>query len=286
MGTVIGVVLCTGLLLVLVSLAIREHRHAQEVQSRIRAIKQSDPNAVCLSSAGQRFQAVELNASPSPWRRFVVAVTLGQVAIYPPGSKTAQPVILTPDQLRWFGRPKKYHYGKNQILLHAERDGHWLLVRLWLSRIKMQTLVRALKTIVPDDLVKAYRRRRPYVHYGPVAARPATQDIHGAWTLGEPISLYLMPAYLAVLKSSAVQRTIPLDTIQQVSAIRRLDQPRAAGLVRFEVPGESVAYALDRYEAFASALAEAARRTLEDPVQWQRKKKKQDDSVDDDDDDS
>ncbi len=76
------------------------------------------------------------------------------------------------------------------------------------------------------------------------------------------------------MQGAAVQRTIALDTVQSISAIRRLDQPQAAGLVRFEVGDEALAFALDAYETFAAALADAAKRTLEDPVQWQRKKKK------------
>jgi hypothetical protein len=153
-----------------------------------------------------------------------------------------------------------------------------------LPKTSMQILVRTLKEVVPEDLVTAYRRRRPYVHYGPAAARPAAQDMQGAWTLGVPVDLYLMPLALLILEGPTVQRTIPLDQVQRVAAIKRLDQPGAAGLVRFEASGEPLAFALAQHEAFAQALAEAARRTLEDPIEWQRKKKKQVDGADDEED--
>jgi hypothetical protein len=86
-----------------------------------------------------------------------------------------------------------------------------------------------------------------------------------------------MPAFLVVLDAAKVQRTFPLHIIQGIAAVERMDRPRAAGLVRFEVEGEKFAFALDRHVEFAEALAEAAKRTLEDPLQWQRKKKKPDD---------
>jgi hypothetical protein len=94
-----------------------------------------------------------------------------------------------------------------------------------------------------------------------------------------------MPLFLVLLNDLHVQRTIPLAEVQQVRAIRRLDMPRAAGLVQFEVGDETLAFALDDHEAFAAALAEAAKRTLEDPVLWQRKKKKYAGDTDDEEED-
>ena len=83
-----------------------------------------------------------------------------------------------------------------------------------------------------------------------------------------------MPSHIVVLSGDETRRVIPLDAVQNVSAIRRLDQPDAAGLLRFEAQGEPLAFALAHHETFAAQMAEAARRTLEDPVQWARKKKK------------
>jgi len=50
--------------------------------------------------------------------------------------------------------------------------------------------------------------------------------------------------------------------------------------VRFQFGDEALAFAVDDHQRFASLLGEAARRTLEDPVEWQRKKKKPDEDDD------
>jgi hypothetical protein len=57
-----------------------------------------------------------------------------------------------------------------------------------------------------------------------------------------------------------------------------------AGLVQFQADGKPLAFALKPYEAFAAALGEAARRTLEDPVEWLGRKKKKTEDGDDDED--
>ena len=236
----------------------------------------------------QRFQVIELNGSRTqqPHSSFALAVTREQIAIYRVGSEITQRLMFAPDQLRWFGRPRKYARGSNEIWLHAEIEGRWVLIKLWLGRHRMQALVRALKEIATPDQVIAYRRHRPYIHYGPLSAQPATQNLRGAWALDGAVTLYLMPLFLVILRGAAVERLIPLDTIQEVAAVRRLDRPRAAGMARFEAAGDPVAFALDQHEAFAKTLADAARRTLEDPVMWQRKKKKPGGGLDDDDGDN
>jgi hypothetical protein len=145
----------------------------------------------------------------------------------------------------------------------------------------MRDLVRTLKAITPPELTTAYRRKRPYIHSGPLKAQPATQDIHGAWTLTDAYDLYLTPRFLLILSGETVLRKIPLEAVQEISALRRLDQPKADGLVRFRAGEEPLAFALPQYEAFAQALAEAAKRTLETPLEQKRKGKKDDDDWDD-----
>jgi len=48
------------------------------------------------------------------------------------------------------------------------------------------------------------------------------------------------------------------------------------GLVRFNADDVTYAFALDEYETWAADLAEAAKRTLEDPVERKRKSKDDD----------
>jgi hypothetical protein len=188
--------------------------------------------------------------------------------------------------MRWFGRPQKYSTGLNDLWLHFEIGDRWHLVKVRLYEGLMRDMVRGLKAIASDELVTAYRRRRPYIHEGPAAAQPATQDIHGAWTLDAPVTLYLMPRFLVILRDTLVLRKIPLEAVQEIGAFRRLDEPQAQGLVRFRAEEETLAFALDKYDGFAASMAEAARRTLEEPVMQKQKKKADDygDKVFDDDD--
>lgn len=213
----------------------------------------------------------------SRWKRGVIAVTPSRLVVFERSTAAREILSFTPDQLRWFGRPRKYTSGCNEIWLHVETERGWQLLKLRLYRDTMQQLVRVLKQFAAPELVEAYRRRRPYVHYGPVSAQPAAQDIHGAWTLAAPLMLYLMPRFLVILDQQTVLRKIPLEAVQQVGALRRLDAPHAQGLVRFRAEEETFAFAMNQHDAFAAALAEAAKRTLEAPLE--RKQKAKDDTT-------
>ncbi len=95
--------------------------------------------------------------------------------------------------------------------------------------------------------------------------------------MDEPVSLYLMPRFLVILQAMKVVRKIPLESVQQIGAFRRLDQPNADGLVRFRADEETLAFAVEPHDGFAAALAEAARRTLEAPIMQKQKKKDDED---------
>ncbi|MBI5960930.1 MAG: hypothetical protein HY866_19480 [Chloroflexi bacterium] len=273
-----------GLLAGAVVVGVRETRRLRYIRSLIRQLEPEHP-IFCPTYYGTDFQITELNGRKSGKQPFITAIGPTEIVFHSVSHPKDAPLVIPLEQLRWFGRPKTYShaaYLKNELWLHVESEGRWLWVRLTYNRAQMQDLIRAIKLVVPPEMITAYRRRRPYVHFGPTLAHPATQDMQGTWTLGEPLSLFLMPLYLIMLDGTKVIRKIPLDTIQRVAAVRRLDQPQAEGLVRFEVSGDPLAYAVDHHEEFATALAEAARRTLEDPVEWQRKKKKKDENLEDD----
>ena len=218
-----------------------------------------------------------LGGDTKTWRRCMLAVTPEGVSLYPSVHTIDNRIVLPVDGLRWFGRPVKYHDKRNEIWLHLEQDGKWQLVRLSLWRHPMQELIRALKLIVPPELTTAYRRHRPYIHEGPVTARPAEQDIYGAWTLDEPLFLYVLPLYVVLLSGDRVQRLLPLERIQQIAALRRLDAPEADGLVSLTLDGEKLAFAVKDYERLAAAISEAAKRSLEEPVLQKQKKKDDED---------
>jgi hypothetical protein len=240
-----------------------------------REIRSSSPLLVLYPGLAQCRISV-IGEAVSGWKKCMVAITESDLAIYLNARYMKADFTCTSGELRWFGRPQKYHSGVNELIVHTEAGGEWKVLSLRIPRYYMHQFVRAIKLIATPEQVKAYRRSRPYVHYGPVEAHPATQDIYGAWTLGDTVMLYLTPAFLVFLEAGYVLRSVPLEQVQHIGALRRLDVPSAQGLVRFKVAEETVALAVDEHTALAQALAEAARRTLEDPII--QKQKKQDDS--------
>jgi hypothetical protein len=209
----------------------------------------------------------------------VVIIEQHGLTLYPRGQKLDQALFLPSGTLRWFGRPAKYHPGQNDLWLHFEIEGAWLLLQLRMSQYQAQKCVRAVKQIATPEQVKAYRRHRPYIHFGPVTAYPATQDLYGEWTVDSIAhDLYVMPNALVIFLADKVVRVLPLEQIQQIEALRRMDAPLADGVVRFKIGAadaaerEKLAFALEAFASLGEALAEAAKRSLEDPVMFKKKK--------------
>lgn len=235
-----------------------------------------EPGLARFEEWNNQFQVEVINDKRLLAGKGVFTLSSQRFAVYPLNGKLDVVFTFPLNQLRWFGRPEKYLDGMNDIWLHAETGQGWLLVKLTMHRYTLQEFVRELKPVTTSELVTAYRRRRPYIHAGPLPAQPATQDIHGAWTLGESVSLYLMPRHLLILSGTQVLRVLALEGIQQIGALRRLDAPGADGLLRFRAEEADFAFALKNHESFAQSLAEAARRTLEAPIEQKRKGKEYD----------
>lgn len=207
--------------------------------------------------------------------RFILIVRAAEIEIQDYRRNATEKRTFSMDRIRWFGRPEKYATSDNETRLHFETDAGWQVVRLWLTKSQTMELIRALKQITSDELITAYRRRRPYVHVEPTQAFPASQDIHGAWTLAPPIQLYVMPRCIVILNGQTVLRTIALEEVQDIGAVRRLDAS-SGGLVRFRAENETFAFAVEYYDIFAQSLAEAAKRTLEMPIERKSKSKYED----------
>jgi hypothetical protein len=234
-----------------------------------------DSVLMALYPSGGQYQYTRISMTPftTPYQPFVIAMTSESIFIY---DLTGEPHVahtIARRDMRWFGRLHKYsRMGKNNLWLHVETEGRWQIIKLSLHYEDAVHIARVLKEIAPPALTVAYRRHRPYVHYGPVQARAAEQDIYGAWTLTETVGLYVMPLYLVLMQGELVERTILMETVTRVMAVKRLDG--SGGVVTFEAGGESFAYAMDSYEPFAAALAEAAKRSLEAPLEVVTAKKK------------
>lgn len=219
----------------------------------------------------------------SKWQRCVLFIDHKRIAIYPhpPANEHVEPLLTVQrHELQGFWRPVKYHSGRNELWIHAQIGLTWGILKLRLYYNDMQVLIRAMKEISSEEQVKAYRRRRPYIHRAPSIAFPAQQSLTGEWEMGESVRLYLMPLYLVIFAGEEVQRLIELASIQEIAALKRMEGGRPAGLIRFRFTEETLAFALDDYQSWAKDLAEAAKRTLEEPV-IQKRKGKDDEEWDD-----
>jgi hypothetical protein len=262
-----------GFIALLAWVIIVQIRHQQAIQKRLDEIRPEIEPVEIINDWQLRYTIQKINLAPRGAGKGIVAVTYRAIIVYDRTKAVKEQFRWPIENLRWFGRPQKYHDGINEIWLHFEQDDGWYLLALNMNRGQMQTFVRAMKQATTPELITAYRRRRPYTHVGPVTAHNATQDIYGAWTLTDAVSLYLMPRYLALFDDAHLLRKIPLENIQQIGALRRLDAPGVQGLVRFRAEEEAFSFALNDHESFAASLAEAAKRTLEAPIERKQKGK-------------
>ncbi len=272
MGWGIGITFIVGIIL-LTLWSIRTYRLQRAVYQHLLTLKESQPDILFFEQTINRFAMETINGRTVQKMRGMITLSSQEIGIYPMKVPPQAIIRFAPSDIRGFWRPQPYDSGMNELWIHVERKREWVLVKLWLGREQMMEFIRTIKPLVEPEMVIAYRRQRPYIHYGPVQAQPAEQDIHGAWTLEPTISLYLMPRYLLILHDEAVQQMIPLSSVQQIGALRRLDAPQANGLVRFQTAEAHYAFALKDYETFANALADAAKRTLEAPVMQKQKGK-------------
>lgn len=264
----------------LVRLEMRLHRRHRAAENKAAAWRQTPGIIDAVYPRGSRCEVWTVGES-SPDRRARCLLFFGSehlgIDLQERDGTFETGLDIPVGQLRWFGRPQKYEqvFPRNELWLHIERDERWLLVKVTrLHYSDVLRLVRALKQIAPPDIVTAYRRQRPYIHIDPTFAQRAEQDIYGAWTIHEPIRLYLMPLHLVLMNlDGTVAGKIPLATITQVHAVRRMDAE--GGVVRFRSGDQIIAYALDDYPGFALALAEAAKRSLEAPPEFIGLKKKE-----------
>jgi hypothetical protein len=230
-----------------------------------------------------QFQAGILSESSSKWQRLILFIGHKRLAIYPyPPKPDSQPLLsIDPQELRGFWRPEAYHDGINEVWIHAESLQHWRLVKIRSNRYVMPDIIRALKELSSPEQVKAYRRRRPYPYLGPNPALPARQGLTGEWELFNPVELYLMPLHLVIMKEGIIQRVLHMEAIQNIAALKRMEGGEPVGIVRFSHDGENFAFATNEYETWASTIAEAAKRSLEEPVMQKQKSKEGDwDDVD------
>jgi hypothetical protein len=230
-----------------------------------------------------RFRMQKMGASRARgWQGCLCAIETDGLHLYPATRKWDMHIHLERETLRWFGRPEAYHPGINDLWIHVEHDEGWHLLMLRTSQYAMQHFVRAMKQIATPEQITAYRRQRPYIHLGPIAAQRAEEDLYGVWTVDPQVRLlYLMPSTLIELEGERVLRMLPLEAIQGIEVMQRRDVASADGIVRFRHIGGGergqIAYTTPAFVAFAEALITACKRWLEQPPIIYGKKGDEDD---------
>jgi hypothetical protein len=204
-------------------------------------------------------------------RKAIVAVLPNYVAIYPLTVRMQEAFTFNTDDIRWFSLVRGYSDLEREIALDLEKDLQWVDLRIRMDKASIKKLTEAMEPIAPNTVLFTRSRRRPNVRPDPVQAWPATQDIHGAWTLDDPVKLCITPLYLVVLRDGYVQNSFLLPALENIRADKRLDNPDAAGLVRFTAADETFAYAVNDYAGFAEALAGAIKRNVEESAGQKQK---------------
>lgn len=262
-----------------------EIRRVSRTAKLVDRLRQYDPLFLSDRWTRVRYTIDSLTDSASKWQRGTLLITHKRIAIYPfrPDDPDTAEALFTinPHEIQGFWRPIKYMAGENEIWIHTQIGDTWHILKMTLYQYDMQKLIRAMKLITTPEQVTAYRRRRPYIHRDLTTAFPAHQTLTGAWETDSAIQLYLMPLFLVILVDGKVRDRIALSDIQEIAALKRMDGGKPEGLIRFFVDNVLQAYALNEYEVWASDLADASKRTLEDPVT--RKRKSKDDDFDEDD---
>ena len=282
----IGIGTVAGLTAAMAGWIAYQMRQAGMAYRFIKDLEAQDPYYVSPRWADIDFQWSMVGSSPEEatkpatpkWQKAILFIGHKRLAIYPyPPKPDSQPIVsIDPSELRGFWRPVAYHDERNEVWIHAEFVQRWGVLKLKTWRGIMTDIIRALKEVSTEEQVKAYRRRRPYPHKDPSPALPAKQSLTGEWELFNPIELYLMPLHLVIMKEGVIQRVLHMEAIQNIAALKRMEGGEPVGIVRFSHDGENFAFATNDYEAWASAIAEAAKRSLEEPV-MQKQKSKEDD---------
>jgi hypothetical protein len=242
-------------------------------------IKRQHPNVLYHDRLNQlvrfRQDQIDLNMNPN-WRRALLVITPQHIALYHPYARRLTPFFAcTPDELQGFWRfnDPVDHETTDAIWLHARLGTTWHLLRLRHDYITLGEVMGALRAFAHEEQERASRRPHPHKYDGVSLARIARQTIHGAWEMHDTVELYLMPLFLVIFKSGAVQQQIALADIQDIIVLPRLDNALADGLISLSLAhgAETLTFALRDYQDWADDLGQATRRNLEAPVMQKQK---------------
>jgi hypothetical protein len=180
-----------------------------------------------------------------------------------------QSQVIDFSEIQWVSAISQPQEGIAEMSLHLEIDKRWRILILQMPEAEMLLLGRLLQQIIPASRLNL---GRPAAHpIGPLAARIAEDSLQGESSLGEEISLYLLPQILIVLKGDMVKAKLDTSSIRRVLAVEKLSgrldsllKPALSdGVVRLYSLYETAAFALPQYRELAEEISFLARCPLE-----------------------
>jgi curved DNA-binding protein CbpA len=238
-------------------------------------------------------QIVRPSQDKGAFQNTILFITDKEILLYAEKGSDEPLISFRSDEIIGYWRPRPYHsdlkglsengwrsrHGNNEVNIHVNNKGRWVIVKLWVKEAQAKKIVNRLKGMVNEDILRSYRQRPPYIYHPPSTALLMSQDIYGMWHEDHRFKLYLTPSTLGFLTENddEIERSIPLRNIQNIRLLEQKGEGGKDGLISFDLMGaderEQIAVAVNGSDKWARSIARAARRTLSDPVERKQKDK-------------
>lgn len=206
------------------------------------------------------------------WGKCIITIHKHVFRLYPHSRVMGEFLELDMDGLCWFNRPtittdnsaESIEYS-NTIHLHFHSSGSWYALKIQCKMdVYADNLMTAIKSTSPY-----YYRPTPYTPFHPAKTQIATQDLQGSWQVDKQKSKIFLASDAIVLYSKRNYVTLPFRAITEIHVLQRMDNLFGGGLIRCQVDGETWAFSMPDYEAFAMTLAERC----DAPIEWMTHRK-------------
>jgi hypothetical protein len=185
----------------------------------------------------------------------VIIIDRMEILLYPPNAQREIDFFrcIKLEQLRGFWQVDSL----GEIWLDVEMSQSLYTLKLRIPDQLLPKFIQVLTSFATPEQVAAYKANIPYMPRF-VSGSEVEQHLTGEWKRLSHRTLYLNPSHLILLNSSRkIEKMISLLSIQDIEAIPRMDEAHTV-ILRFRAEGELYSFAIPAYEAWVTALAEAA----------------------------
>lgn len=285
---IIQMIFVIGAMAVLAGFVYWNYRRNLMFNQRLKRLRPQRTSYADVATA----KIVSPSSDKGAFQDVILFITDKEVLIYPENGSDETLVTFRSDEIIGYWRPRPYHgdklidmdtgwrskKGSNEINIHANVNGQWVIIKLWVKQAEAKKIVKRLKGLVSEDILRSYRQRPPYIYHPPSPALLMSEDLYGIWYEDHRFRLYLTPSTLVFLddKDDVIERMIYLRDIQNVRLLQQKGDGDKDGLICFDLENQSeqIAVAVDGSDKWARSIARAARRTLDDPIDRKQKDKK------------